>query len=188
MSEQIENKRGAKASEWPLAVTYGIPLGVFWLALFLFAVSQNMYERPIWIQLIDWGGSFAIVYLCIREYRKRFSLPSDMKYGSAVRVGFFQSLIAAVLYAVGMWILISYVYADYLQNLLEETYSTTVGMLGDSDMADTQYALMEKILTPWFMGLSAFINGVLSGLIYALIAAAVLRRKPKADSPFQGVD
>lgn len=188
MSEQIESKRSAKASEWPLAVTYGIPLGVFWLALFLFVASQNIYKMPIWMQLINWGGSFAIVYLCIREYRKRFSLPSDMKYGSAVRVGFFQSLIAAVLYAVGMWILISYVYVDYLQNVLEEAYSTTIGMLGDSDMADTQYAVMEKILTPWFMGLSAFINGVLSGLIYALIAAAVLRRKPKTDNPFQDVD
>lgn len=188
MAEETNRVKGARSSEWPLAVTYGLPLGAFWSALFLFLASQDVYKQPVWMQLISWGGSFTIVYLCIREYRKRFDDPSDMSFGSAVRVGFFQSLIAALLCALFTWVLVSFVYVDYIQNVLDEAYQVTSGILGDSELADSQFEMMEKIYTPTSMALIAVVNGLLSGLVYSLISAAVLRRKKRVDNPFQGIN
>lgn len=173
------------ATEWRVAVTYGLPLSIFWIAIFLFTVWSSVYKMPFWMQLINWGGSFAIVYLCIRDYRKRFNQPSDMKYGRAVRVGFFQVLIAAIIYALVVWVLVNFVYVDYISNVLEATYSSAVAMVGDSNLADAQYEMMAKMFKPWVLGVSTFVNGLLSGLVYALIAAAVLRRKPREVNPFQ---
>lgn len=177
--------KSTRAMEWQLAVTYGLPLGVLWVAIFLFTVWTEMYKMPIWMQLINWVGSFAIVYLCIREYRRHFENPTDMKFGRAVRVGFFQALIAALIYALTTWILIKYVYVDYIANVLEEAYNVMVETVGDSDIADKQYELMEKMYQPWLMLVTFFANGLLSGLIYALIASAILRRKPREVNPFQ---
>lgn len=185
MQEENTIVKGTRSSEWQLALTYGLPLGVFWVAIFLFTVWTNTYKMPFWMQLINWAGSFAIVYLCIKEYRKRFENPTDMKFGRAVRVGFFQALIAAAVYALATWILVKYVYVDYIANVLEEAYNVMVEAVGDSDIADKQYELMEKLYQPWLMLVSSFANGLLSGLIYALIAAAILRRKPREVNPFQ---
>ena len=61
--------------------------------------------------------------------------------------------------------------------MLDEAFRTTMEMVGSSDQADAQFELMEKFITPWVLGVSSFVNALLSGLIYALVAAAVLRRK-----------
>ena len=161
MSEQIDSAKSGKASEWALAVAYGVPLAVFWIALFWFTAFREIYKMPFWLQLLNWCASFFMVYLCIKEYRKRFEQPSDMTYGKAVRVGFLQTLL----------------FSDYIENMLDEAFRTTMEMVGSSDQADAQFELMEKFITPWVLGLSSFVNALLSGLIYALVAAAVLRRK-----------
>lgn len=177
MSEQIDSAKSGKASEWALAVAYGVPLAVFWIALFWFTAFREIYKMPFWLQLLNWCASFFMVYLCIKEYRKRFEQPSDMTYGKAVRVGFLQALVAAPIYALAVWAMISFLFSDYIENMLDEAFRTTMEMVGSSDQADAQFELMEKFITPWVLGVSSFVNALLSGLIYALVAAAVLRRK-----------
>jgi hypothetical protein len=76
-----------------------------------------------------------------------------------------------------VWAMISFLFSDYIENMLDEAFRTTMEMVGSSDQADAQFELMEKFITPWVLGLSSFVNALLSGLIYALLAAAVLRRK-----------
>lgn len=174
------------ANDWRLAVTYGLPLGVFWIALFLFSVWQNQYNLPIWLQIFNWLISLSLIGICIKQYRNGFENPSDMKFWSAVRIGFLQSLIAAAFYGLVSWFLAQFVYVDCIANILEAIYSQTLSTVGNESVADAQFDTLVKVFKPWMMGLAYFFNGIINGFIYSLLAALILRRKPREANPFQG--
>lgn len=125
---------------------------------------------------------FSLIFVGIRNYRNHY-LDGYITFGTALKIGFFMSLIASTLYVV-VWVVDYYVFIpQYLdQYIVHVMYKTKNSGATETELAETAKNMAEfKELykNPLFVIISTFLEVFPIAIIVSLISALILKRKHK---------
>jgi hypothetical protein len=134
--------------------------------------------------------AFLLVFFGVRSYRDNVA-GGSISFGKAVQVGLLITLITCAMYVIAWEI----TYFKFFPNFLDQYSAHVIAKMrstGASDAAiletSTKMAELAKSYTnPFFNSAITFMEVFPVGLIMTLISAAILRRKPREDTPASAV-
>jgi hypothetical protein len=169
------------ASQWPIALRWGligglagIALQLIWQIAGLVSYTEPFSTGNLLLSPLSWGISLAAIALGIRQYRDE-QLQGIIPFGKAFVLGFRISLVMALLSAI---FTVTYL-SDITKEAMNEVMQAQMESQGldDSDMENAM-KLSGFFTSPLFMGLSTFLGGAIWGALLALVGAAVMRKEP----------
>jgi hypothetical protein len=162
------------------SVNYGAMYGLACFAMFLLTywAGKNPLGPASWLSV--WIPPL-IIFLSIRHYRNEY-LGGNITFYEAFRAGLITALSGALLFALFVLIFGKVIDPGLIDDLkeqlltdLEEVEGMVKSMMGDA-MYDNSIEEI-KGMTLGKQAFSEFANKSISGLVYSLIAAAILKRK-----------
>jgi hypothetical protein len=171
-----------KQTPFKSSVNFGAMYGLACFAMFLliYWAGKNPLGPASWLAV--WIPPLFIV-LSIRYYRNNI-LGGTITFGEALRAGLITVLSGAMLYSLFVVIFGKLIDPEMIDSLKEQllTELETMEAMVKNMMGDAMYEnSIEEIkgMTLGRQAFSEFLNKSLSGLVYSLIAAAALKRKPQ---------
>jgi hypothetical protein len=167
-------------SPFKSSVNYGAMYGLACFAVFvlIYWAGGNPLGPASWLAV--WIPPL-FIYLSIKHYRSMLS--GKLTYMEGLRTGLITAASGALLYALIVYIFgkiidpsIIETYKEEMLTSLESSEATMRGMLGD-EMFDRSVEEIGKV-TLSGQAFAEFSNKCMGGLIYSLIIAAILKRKP----------
>ncbi|MDL2283303.1 DUF4199 domain-containing protein [Odoribacter sp. OttesenSCG-928-G04] len=116
------------------------------------------------------------LFIQIRKYRESKELGGAITFGKALTTGIWISLICSVLYAVYTGMMYR-IYPELLEHYLNFTEQVMNEAYPDSDWAENMNKLMRAITTPFVLGFAELFSKIISGTLYSLLIAAILRKQ-----------
>lgn len=177
---EIMQERQGKTQGAPIALIWGAYLGI---AISLIAIAQ-MYTSDInmlsWVwQAINFGVLIGGSLLAMRA--QRTELGGYISYGKAFKTGLLQLLLASVILTVVSYVMMKWVYPQYLDVVARKAMQEVDRLAG---LSEEQIEMSMKsamlFLQPGPLALSTAFNTVFWGTIINLITAAVIRKKKPA--------
>jgi energy-converting hydrogenase Eha subunit A len=125
--------------------------------------------------------SIAFIILAQIEYKEM--LGGHITFGKAFSTGFRVGLFAGILGAVFMFIYVSYIYPEFIPQMMEAQKAK----MAEKNMSDEQIEqamrMTSKMMSPIWLSFFAAVGGAISGAIISLITAAIVKKDPP---PFDG--
>lgn len=165
----------------PLASKWGLYLGVLLCAVFAIQVfALNMQSRGSSMTgILNFIAMVVLLYLGMKSYRET-DAEADLKYGTAVKFGIYQSLFAAFLQMAMLALTIYVLKPNFLQEV-QQTVINEYQKLGlQEDMIEQSMRFAKPFYTPSFMIPSTLLSTWLTGLLGSLIAAAFVQRRKRS--------
>lgn len=155
-------------------VTIAIGL-VFHLAGLTSYTEQNSPTN--WIAtLLTWGIMIAAMVMGMKKYREEAG--GYMTFGQGFGVGFWEALTLAVITAVWTYVFFALVEPGLTDTILEATRDKMLEQGQSEEQVDQAMQFTEPFMNPGMFALFGAIGTLLTGIIMALIVAAVTQRKP----------
>lgn len=169
-------------SPFKSSINYGAMYGLACFAMFLLIYWSGTTPLGMASWLAVWIPPL-FIYLSIKHYRDNI-LGGAVGFGDAFRAGLITAASGALLFSLMVLIFGKVIdpmliddYKEYLLSQLEISEGAIKGMLGEN--AFEASVEETKNLTLGRQSFSEFANKSVGGLIYSLIAAAILKRKPQ---------
>ena len=167
-------------SPFKTAVNFGAISGLFCFVIFilLYKTGINPLGPGSWLAI--WVPPL-FIFLATKRFRNE-ELNGFISFGAGFRTGFLTASSGALLYALLIYIFGTIIDPSVLDNFkeimlveLEQTESMMRSVLGDSIYEKS----IEEINNTTFksMAMNDFFNKCISGAIFSLITAAILKRK-----------
>ncbi len=186
-SSVLENSyEEKKVSPWPTAMKWGIIGAVFVIAVQLISYLAGLMpngQSPsgggnvalgFGITLMNWVVFTLIYFLAVKEYREK--LGGYITFGQGFKAAWFSALIKAVIVLVWSFILYTFIIPDFSEIMLEAVVEQYEEMGMDDEQIEMSMGMVEMMMNPVFMGISAFFSTLAGGAILSLIAAAIGQR------------
>ncbi|AXG74892.1 DUF4199 domain-containing protein [Flavobacterium arcticum] len=128
--------------------------------------------------------AFSLIFVAIKNYRDKYN-EGIVSFGKAFQIGLYISLIASTIY-VGVWLIEYYFILDNFWGKYAEMHQAGLVAKGLSpeeiaqEMVTVQGYKELYDNNPLLAGLYTYIEILPVGILIALIAAAILKRKTKA--------
>lgn len=173
-------------SPWPTGSRYGmiaaLILVVIGLVFYLTGLSDPTGQEGgagNWISsLLNWVVMAGAIYLATREHRDE-ELGGYMTYGRGVGIGSVVSLVIAGVTLVWTYVFMAFVATDLVENIryqMEEQMREQQGM-SEAEIEQAM-SIAGMFAEPWMIALMAGVITFVTGLIFSLIIAAVMRNDP----------
>lgn len=169
---------------WTFGLISGALLSFFMLVSLKFEDAIG-FDRAEIVGYTAMVLSFLLVFFGVRSYRETVCAGS-VSFGRALAVGALISLIASLCY-VATWELIFYKIspdfsAKYQAYAVEQARAKGASQADiDKRVAETK-RFMESYKNPIFNAAVTFLEPLPVALVFTLVSAGVLRRKPRADA------
>lgn len=165
---------------------FGLISGAIIAAFMVITISMcyksNNFDGNMWLGYASMLLAFSFIFVGIKNYRDKYN-QGNITFGKAFLMGLYMSLIASTIY-VAVWMVDYYLfipdfmerYADYvIQSMVDE---------GATDVEiQEQVAKMDEYKeiyrTPVGVALITYMEILPVGLVMSLLAALILKRKPK---------
>jgi hypothetical protein len=125
--------------------------------------------------------SFALIFVAIKSFRDKQN-NGFISFGKALSMGLLISLIASTLYVLTWAIVYKYFVPDYMDKycaaMIEEARKSASGAALQKKI-DEMNEIKKVYATPWGFILYTYAEILPVGILVSLIAALVLKRKPK---------
>ena len=153
-----------------------VGLSLILASLVFYITGKNIMLNPQLsnvMMLLSIAGAF----IGVRKYREE-QLEGFINYSQALGGCIYIITIGSLIYGI-------YAYALYRYDPeLQASYLTTLQVMLDemykgSPMLDTVKNMMEHLVSPVFIAATETFNKILTGLIFSLLMAGILRRKPR---------
>ena len=153
-----------------------VGLSLILASLVFYITGKNIMLNPQLsnvMMLLSIAGAF----IGVRKYREK-QLEGFINYSQALGGCIYIITIGSLIYGI-------YAYALYRYDPeLQASYLTTLQVMLDemykgSPMLDTVKNMMEHLVSPAFIAATETFNKILTGLIFSLLMAGILRRKPR---------
>jgi hypothetical protein len=138
-------------------------------------VSFGAYS--VLVQALIIGGG---VFLGLRELKFR-QYNGEISYKNATVNGFFLTITAALIYAVGLFNLYPYGNSDFQNQVKQITLEHLAIQKAPQKQIDETMKSFEKLLEPKAMAKAAAINTIIIGVVLTLILSSILRKKDNPD-------
>ena len=173
----------ANVSARPIGIRYGAIAAIIIIAIGLVfhlagLTSYTQQNNPgNWISsILTWGVMIAAMVMGMKKYREEAG--GYMTFGKAFGVGFWASLVLAVITAVWTYVFFALVEPGLTDTILEATRENMLAQGQSEDQVDQAMQYTEPFMNPGMFSLFGGLGTLITGLIIALIAAAVTQRKP----------
>jgi hypothetical protein len=151
------------------------------------AISVRVFPDTVSLDTRTWLGytsmilSFSLIFVCVKQYRDNYN-NGEITFGRAFRIGFYISMIGSKLYVLAWLISYYFFFSNFIQH-----YATLMRLQMIAD-GESQAAIQKEMANmasygemfknPIFNILITYSEILPVGLIIALIAAAILKKKP----------
>jgi hypothetical protein len=144
---------------------------VYWVVLY---VTGQMFNKGLAF------GSYAIYLIGIIMACINFSKVNEgnVTYGNVFGAGFRTTALVSIIYFVWMLLAFKLIFPDLKDKMLEYTMQEMIRKNTPQDIIDKSMPFMTKYMTMIIIGSTLF-YGVLAGVIFSLIGAAVAKKNPK---------
>lgn len=153
------------------AFVYGPLLGIFWALVFTVQAASSMYESPFLVSLINWVGTFGIIFYALYDHKRKAPEGVFISYGRALLVGVVVTLVGALIAAIASYIELKFVFPGYIEGLINFSIEKASAMVGDADALEQSLSMMERFMSPVFLTFSSLFGYFFSGFFFSLIAA-----------------
>jgi hypothetical protein len=182
----LDTPQGSVAKEvspWPTGNKYGLYTGLILIVLGLVIHLAGLVDYTDqnasgnWIaNIVSWGGMIAGISLAIKYHRDE-ELGGYVEFGRAFYVGFIVSLIVAILTLVWTYLFFSFIEPDIIEIMKEGAYEQMIEQQGMSEeQADQAMSYMKFFLMPAGLSTMAAISTLITGVIFSLIIAAIMKK------------
>jgi len=164
-------------------LTAGIIVSV-WLSvsMFIFSGDYENMELNMAIGFLGMLIAFAFIFVGIKNYRDKMN-NGIVSFGKAFAIGFFIALIASLFY-VATW---AVVYNNFMPDFMEKYSAQMIEQYQSQNLpaaelqakVDEIKAAAEDYKNPVYFTMWTLMEILPLGIIVSLIAALVLKRKPK---------
>ena len=159
-----------------LGVMLGLALIIYSILLFFFNLHLNKYlKNVIYVIIIAffiWG---------VKSYRDNH-LNGIISYSKALGLSTLMLLLAAIIYTIYSYLLVTVIDPDYIDKLLLMTEEQLLKQGVTDEQIELGVAMQKKIMKPFLISLLVFIEMMFFGFIIALITSAILK---KEGDPYQ---
>ena len=155
---------------------------IIWMTFLYTACYNNPnYEGSLWLGYGSMIVAFAFIFVGIKNYRDKYS-NGVITFGKAFIIGLYIALIGSTVY-VGAWLVDFYCFMpDFMDKYVAHTLSQAKAHGASTAEIAKQKASMasyiEMYKSPFGVIILTYIEVLPVGLIIALIAALILRKKP----------
>jgi hypothetical protein len=159
----------AKRSIWKETLNYGIILGLISVGM---SVLTYMFDLTFktWIMWPSLLISLIVLYFLLRSYRDHYN-NGFITYGTSVGAGVIINLYAAIIVAIYIYVLYSFIDPGLTDKSLAFAEEKMIARGVSEGSLDAIMQRQAKMMTPWFTTLMSVINGVFSGLVMSLIVS-----------------
>jgi len=164
-----------KRSVWKETLNYGIIMGLIGVGI---SVLTYMFDLMLktWIMWPSLLISILVLYFLLRSYRDHYN-NGYITYGKAVGAGVVMNIYAAIISAIFVFVLYSFIDPGLIDKSMALT-EQKMAERGLPDAAIDQAMQMQaKIMKPWFTTLMSTISSVFYGLILSLIVSLFIMKK-----------
>ena len=167
---------------FPTALRYGLYGGAAFVVYSLLANLTGLsIPSSIGISilngLIALGVTIPFVIMTIRHHRDK-ELGGNISFGRAFLVSFVALIIASIISNLFNLLYMSVIDPNYIEKVMTATEEMMTNMGAPADVVDQQMASMREKMTISGMMMQGLMYGVIFSAVVALIAAAVMKRKP----------
>lgn len=172
-----------------IVLTYGLIAGLVVSAVMLIMVTTcgqgDNYEGNMLIGYASMLIAFSMIFVGVKSYRDKH-LNGVISFGKAFKVGFLIALIASTFYVVA-WLID---YHFFIPDFMDKYTANEISKLKGSGISASELASKTKDLedmremykNPVMQILMTYAEILPVGLIVSLIAALILKKKPKAQA------
>ncbi|QQL48962.1 DUF4199 domain-containing protein [Mucilaginibacter ginkgonis] len=159
---------------------------ILWMTFLYTACYNNPnYEGSLWLGYGSMIVAFAFIFVGVRNYREKYN-NGTITFGKAFLVGLYIALIGSTVY-VGAWLVDFYGFMpDFMDKYVAHTLSQMKARGASPAEIAKQKADManyiEMYKSPFGVIILTYIEVLPVGLLIALIAALVLKKKPAGDN------
>lgn len=160
-------------------------MACLWMALSIFIATDKMLDLGMLIGFSSMALAFVFVFVGIAQYRKKIG-NGYISFGKAFQVGFLITLMASTCYVVVWLIDFQFFNQDFMAKYTEATLNK-MRLKGASvaEIAKTAKKMTEDAYiynnSVWVRIGYTYLEILPLGTLITLIAALVLKRKPKAE-------
>ena len=155
--------------------------GMFLITMGLYHKNGN-FDGGMWVGYASMLLAFSLIFVAIIRFRDKYN-NGTISFGKAFRIGLYITLIASTIYVV-TWLVDYYVFIPdfaekYAASMIDKQRIS--GASAAEIMATTQQmdSFKEMYKNPVMVVLFTYLEILPVGLLLSLIAALILKRKPK---------
>lgn len=165
---------------------YGVVLALTNIVLSLISFFLGFQTEKInqgqWFGLLNLVAAIVVLWLGLRAVRED-ATDKSLSYGKGVLTGFLISLYSGAIGMVYTFVHLHFINPNYVDYLIDASRQKWIEAgLDDAKMAAAE-KFMRFIMSPPIMSVSGFIMALFSGVIIALILAAILKRPAAVPAP-----
>jgi Protein of unknown function (DUF4199) len=170
-----------------IVIVNGLIAGVIVSAMFFITMGlyhkNGNYEGGMLIGYASMLLAFSLIFVAIKNYRDKYNA-GIISFGKGFKIGLYITLIASTIYVIG-WLIDYYC---FIPDFAEKYAASMLDKLKAGGAAATEIAAktkeMDSFITmyknPVYVILFTYVEILPVGLLVALIAALILKRKAKA--------
>lgn len=134
-----------------------------------------------WIaSVLNWVVMGGAMYMGMKKYKEEAG--GYMTFGQGFSVGFWASLIIMIASAVWIFIFFSFVEPGLMDTIMEATRDNMLEQGQSEEQVDQAMQYTAMFMKPWSFALFGGISVLITGIIIALIVAAISQRKPPVNT------
>ncbi len=171
------------ASKWPVAFRWGLIGGLSGIALQLIwqltgwsDYSNSFSAGNLALMPLSWVIALGAIAMGIKQYRDEHQ-GGYATFGSAFGTGVMVALVMAILSAIFTVAYLGDIMKDVMTTAMQEQFESQ-GL--DDEQIEQAMKFSSIMMNPFVMGFSALFGGMISGLIFSLIGAAIMKKDPPA--------
>jgi hypothetical protein len=165
----------AKRSIWKETLNYGIILGLISVGLSVLTYMFDLTFKTwiIWPSLII---NLLVLYFLLISYRDHYN-NGFISYGKSVGAGVIINLYAAIIVAIYIYVLYSFIDPGLVDKQLAFAEEKMIARGVPESAIDAGMQVQAKLMKPWFTSLMSIVNSVFFGLIISLIVSLFTMKK-----------
>ena len=164
-----------KRSIWKETLNYGIIYGLITVVLSVLTYMFDLTFKP-WI---IWPGlllGVVVLFFLLHSYRDHYN-NGYISYGKSVGAGVIISIYAAIISAIYIYVLYSFIDPGLMDKSMAITEARMVDKGVPEAAIEKAMEMQAKMMKPWFTSLMSIFNSVLYGLILSLIVSLFVMKK-----------
>jgi len=169
-----------------IVIVHGLIAGLIVAAMFMITMGlyhkNGNFEGGMLIGYASMLLAFSLIFVAITRYRDKYN-NGAVSFGKAFRIGLYITLIASTIYVI-TWLVDYYVFipdfADkYAASMIDKMKTSGASAAKIAATTKEMDSFKEMYKNPVLVVLFTYIEILPVGLLLSLIAALILKRKPK---------
>ena len=169
-----------------IVIVNGLIAGIIVAAMFFITMGiyhkDGNYEGSMLVGYASMLLAFSLIFVAIIRYRDKFN-NGIISFGKAFKIGLYITLIASTIYVVA-WLIDYYVFIPdfaekYAAHMLDKLKASGATANEITKRTKEMASFTEMYKNPVMVVLFTYIEILPVGLLVSLIAALILKRKPK---------